>query len=536
MGANDGRTQYTPLDNAAPGGDLDFDGLEPGAVLLVSAPMRGHVNQSLIVAETLATRGYDVHFATIGARAQPWVERGAVPGVKPVRVPGPDDANVFEGPEWEAVTRQRCWATGARARMALRGFLLGAKPRIAAMTQRYAEFMQQAVDELKPQAILLDYDLVAFCPLPGGKEGPGCPVITFNTASANLEYPSPFDLGIGALLSYVFEVDTSSAANFVTGLGYQALALADACTQNPVLWLKSLVGMALGSHPWEPDYTLMLTSADMVYNQGHRGSSSSSYMLTGPLLPPLPKGPGTLPADLEDWLEDERPCVYVSFGTVCDTSRPAFLKALVKGLLAGAEFYQVLWSLPEVYQKSLPPLPEGPECNIRFESFVPQYALLARENVQLCITHCGLNTSNECIATGTPVLGIPMVHDQFYNAVRLKEIGIGQTLHRKLVTAERVKRTVMTMLGLSAEGKPEDSPYGSRATAGAEMVDLEVNRKAAGDAIQFCILRQMRRDARRARREERASLGLKTRKKPKKEQDPNDIIRKESSKRPWKKT
>ena len=81
MGANDGRTQYTPLDNAAPGGDLDFDGLEPGAVLLVSAPMRGHVNQSLIVAETLATRGYDVHFATIGARAQPWVERGAVPVV-----------------------------------------------------------------------------------------------------------------------------------------------------------------------------------------------------------------------------------------------------------------------------------------------------------------------------------------------------------------------------------------------------------------------------------------------------------------------
>ena len=37
-------------------------------------------------------------------------------------------------------------------------------------------------------------------------------------------------------------------------------------------------------------------------------------------------------------------------------------------------------------------------------------------------------------------------------------------------------------------------------------------------------------------KEERASLGLKTRKKPKKEQDPNDIIRKESSKRPWKKT
>ena len=62
--------------------------------------------------------------------------------------------------------------------------------------------------------------------------------------------------------------------------------------------------------------------------------------------------------------------------------------------------------------------------NIFAYSFVPQIEVLGK--VDIFLTHCGMNSVNEAISLGVPMIAMPFMNDQISNAKRVVELGIGK--------------------------------------------------------------------------------------------------------------
>jgi zeaxanthin glucosyltransferase len=94
-------------------------------------------------------------------------------------------------------------------------------------------------------------------------------------------------------------------------------------------------------------------------------------------------------------------------------------------------------------------------------AFVPQQAVLA--HADLCVTHAGLNTALECLATGVPMLALPLTHDQPGVAARIAQCGAGLRLHPWQRNTARIADGVRTLL---ADPRYRQTAQGFAAQAG----------------------------------------------------------------------
>lgn len=181
-----------------------------------------------------------------------------------------------------------------------------------------------------------------------------------------------------------------------------------------------------------------------------------------------------LSEELRGWLAARKGrVVYVSFGTMVNLSEPLFGE-LFRGLAdAGVP---VIWSLPEPQHPLVEkyPLPE----NFRIEKFVPQPALLASGALGCFVSHAGAGSISEAAVYGTPVLCIPIVWDQPYNASLILQFGNGRLLPKRRVKRRRVTAAVRELL--------DDPRY---AAAGARVA--EQLRAEQGSERQAAILRML---------------------------------------------
>ncbi|XP_063541982.1 UDP-glucosyltransferase 2-like isoform X1 [Cydia strobilella] len=129
-----------------------------------------------------------------------------------------------------------------------------------------------------------------------------------------------------------------------------------------------------------------------------------------------------LPQDLKQYLDSSKHgVIYISFGTNVDTS--SLPREKVQSIINALSHlpYDVLWKWN---QDELP----GRTKNIRISKWFPQSDLLRHPKVKLFITQGGLQSTDETITGGVPVIGIPMVGDQFYNVAKYDYHKIGKKL------------------------------------------------------------------------------------------------------------
>lgn len=89
---------------------------------------------------------------------------------------------------------------------------------------------------------------------------------------------------------------------------------------------------------------------------------------------------------------------------------------------------------------------EGKPRNVRISKWLPQQDLLRHPNIKLFITQGGLQSLEEAVTRGIPLLVIPFMGDQFQNADRIERLGCGLQLNYKDLTKQSLKSSILTII------------------------------------------------------------------------------------------
>jgi MGT family glycosyltransferase len=161
------------------------------------------------------------------------------------------------------------------------------------------------------------------------------------------------------------------------------------------------------------------------------------------------------------------PLVYVSLGTTFNDA-PAFYQACFEAF--ADQPYQVLLSTGG-RAMTLP----GPPANIRVTRFAPQMEVLSRASV--FVTHGGMNSANEGLWHGVPMVIVPQRGDQFLVARRLAELGAGIAIAPADATPARLRDAVERMIA--------EASFRDRAGAlGASLVAAGGAARAADEILE----------------------------------------------------
>jgi MGT family glycosyltransferase len=170
------------------------------------------------------------------------------------------------------------------------------------------------------------------------------------------------------------------------------------------------------------------------------------------------------PADF-DVPEGDGPLVYLSLGSL--GSADAELMQRLVDLLAAGGYRAIVSKGP---QHELIELREGQTG----AELVPQPALLPQ--VDAVITHGGNNTVTECLHFGKPMVLLPLFWDQYDNAQRMDELGLGV----RLPTFEFED----AQLGNAIEGLLGDAALARRLGAISGRLQANPGTETAADRIE----------------------------------------------------
>lgn len=105
-------------------------------------------------------------------------------------------------------------------------------------------------------------------------------------------------------------------------------------------------------------------------------------------------------------------------------------------------------------------LPGDLPAGVEAFTYAPYSALLPR--AAATVHHGGIGTTAQGLRAGRPTVVVPLSHDQFDNAARVKRMGVSETVHHSRVTAERLAGALRKVL--------DDAEVGRRAgEIGAEI-------------------------------------------------------------------
>ncbi|GAB5368356.1 hypothetical protein AAMO2058_001312400 [Amorphochlora amoebiformis] len=135
--------------------------------------------------------------------------------------------------------------------------------------------------------------------------------------------------------------------------------------------------------------------------------------------------------------------VLFSLGTFGSVDKPT-AEILLEGLKREVPPpMRILWKISAGH------VPEVDPNYIKIVSWMPQNDILAHPNTKLFITHGGRNSFEETVYHGVPIVGIPLIADQFDNLARAVGKGFGVVVDQTLVTVDSFSKALRK--GLSPE-------------------------------------------------------------------------------------
>lgn len=204
-------------------------------------------------------------------------------------------------------------------------------------------------------------------------------------------------------------------------------------------WTKEVAqGIPLKTDSWleeithnPPELNLVYTVRD--YQMYADEFSDTQYKFLGPSIYERPNEGADLPLD-----SLKKPIIYISLGTIFNKSK-AFYKKCFSAF--GNEAATVIMPVGDKTDPSrMGAIPD----NFIVKTFVPQIEVLKKADV--FITHGGVNSINEALYFGVPMVVIPAHTDQPANAGRVEELKLGRRLSRRHLTHVNVKKTTMLVM------------------------------------------------------------------------------------------
>lgn len=181
---------------------------------------------------------------------------------------------------------------------------------------------------------------------------------------------------------------------------------------------------------------------------------------------------GLQPSDeLARWLAgSDVPVVLVSFGTLLRPA-PRVLESVVRGLeRVDVRILMVSSDPVDGVQAERP----GPE-RLRRERSIPQPEVLAHPAVRAFVTHAGYGGVQESIWTGTPMLCVPLLWDQPFNAQSVAAFGSGVDVGSR-PSAGSIRRAATALL--------ENPGYARRARELADEIRAEEGARRVSELLR----------------------------------------------------
>lgn len=153
-------------------------------------------------------------------------------------------------------------------------------------------------------------------------------------------------------------------------------------------------------------------------------------------------GAESLPTWVERLLATGRPTVYVTLGT--EVSRePGVYPDVLQTIVAGVR--QMPVNLIVTVGRDKDPSELGPQpANVHVERYIPQSLLLPY--CDLAVMHAGSNSLLQAIDAGLPMVLVPLIADQFFNAGVAQSLRLGQVVHREQLTPSSMRATAEDVL------------------------------------------------------------------------------------------
>ena len=379
------------------------------AALFVAIPALGHLNPLLAQARELRRRGWSVRLASTN-EASEWISSHALEFV----ALGPDPNGPRALPDLQARVAKRP------------DFLSGTVEIMRWVNTLWPVMYDGLLGEMRARAPdVVVADLVTTAGMDAAQTV-GVPLVVNNadllTAISVAVLPSAPHLPL--LFSRKSRSQITRLHRLLNPLQrWMATTVVDATLGRQLNALRSTRGLRHGRLTRRVANTLVLTNS--AFGLEYSRPLPPVLQMVGPMLDEAPP----LAEDLQHWLDDGPPVAFANLGTF---ARPG--SELTERLAAGltSQTFRSLWVLRE----RLPKLP----ASVRTERWVPsQVSVLAHPNVRAFVSHCGVNSVHESLYAGTPIVGIPLLADQYDMALRVTDAGVGLLLDKHQLSASQLR-------------------------------------------------------------------------------------------------
>jgi MGT family glycosyltransferase len=156
-------------------------------------------------------------------------------------------------------------------------------------------------------------------------------------------------------------------------------------------------------------------------------------------------GPSIGAREHEQWqpARPDTPVLFISLGTAFN-NRPDFYRMCFEafGDNGPDPTWQVAMSVGDHVDSA--ELGQAP-ANFDVRASFPQPAVL--QHARVFLSHTGMNSTMESLYYGVPLVAVPQMPEQFANASRTEELGLGRRLLTEEITAEQLRTTADEVAG-----------------------------------------------------------------------------------------